>query len=137
MAGQIDHMLAGAAAGLDRIAGFPDEESLEHGPDRLMVAVKCRRIEPPIGFGGPAILTEFNDIFSHARLPDCSATGLTRHGANRKALIKYRADYRNIRPFPLRRKTAPAPRFAACVVSQWRLCFDQLYLGPMIEGTAP
>jgi hypothetical protein len=96
MAGQIDHMLAGAAAGLDRIAGFPGEESLQHGPDRLMVAVKCRRIEPPIGFGGPAILTEFNDIFSHAGLPYCLATkvGLTRHGANRKALTQYRADYR-------------------------------------------
>jgi hypothetical protein len=69
MAGEIDHMLAGAAADLNHIAGFPDEESLQHGPDRLMVAVKCRRVEPAIGFDWPAILTEFNDIFSHARLP--------------------------------------------------------------------
>ena len=83
-------MLAGAAAGLDHVAGFPGEELLQHGPDRLMVAVECRRVEPAVGFDRPAILAEFNDIFSHARLPD----GL---------------DCRNIRRFTVRRKVAPAP----------------------------
>jgi hypothetical protein len=89
MAGEIDHMLAGAAADLNHIAGFPGKELLQHGPDRLMVAVERRRIEPAIGLDGPAILAEFNDIFSHTRLPD----GL---------------DWRNIRRFPVRRKIAPA-----------------------------
>jgi hypothetical protein len=98
MAGEIDHMLAGAAADLNHIAGFPGEELPQHGPDRLMVAMECRRVEPAIGFDWPAILAEFNDIFSHARLPD----GL---------------DRRNIRRFPVRRKIAPARRFAARVAS--------------------
>jgi hypothetical protein len=73
MAGEIDHMLAGAAADLHHVARFPGQESLQHGADRLMVAVKCRRVEATVGFDGPAVLAEFNDIFSHDRLPDLLA----------------------------------------------------------------
>ena len=65
MAGEIDHMLAGAAAGLDHVAGFAGEKSLQHRPDRLMVAVKRRRIETAVGLDRPAILAEFHDILSH------------------------------------------------------------------------
>ena len=70
MAGEIDHMLAGAAAGLDDVTGFPGKEALQHRPDRLMVAVKRRRVETAVGFDRPAVLAEFHDIFSHDILPD-------------------------------------------------------------------
>ena len=78
MAGEIDHVLAGAAAGLNHVAGFAGKKLLQHGPDRLMVAVKCRRVEAAVGFDRPAVLTEFNDIFSHDRLPDLLATKAVR-----------------------------------------------------------
>src|ERR1700676_2226802 len=65
MAGEIDHMLAGAAAGLDRVAGFAGKEFLQYRPDRLMVAVERRRVEPAAGLDSPSVLAEFNDIFSH------------------------------------------------------------------------
>ena len=35
-------------------------------------------VVPPIGFDGPSILTEFNDIFGHAGLPYCLATKVFR-----------------------------------------------------------
>ena len=63
-----DHVLAGAAAGLDHIAGFAGEKLLQNRPDRLMVAVKCRRIETAVGLDRPAILAEFHDKFGHAVL---------------------------------------------------------------------
>src|SRR5450432_2814282 len=65
MAGEIDHMLAGAAAGLDRVAGFAGEEFFQHRPDRQMVAVKRRGVEPAVGFDRPPVLAEFDDVFSH------------------------------------------------------------------------
>ena len=60
-AGEIDGMLPGAAAGFDYVAGFAIEEFFQDRPDRLVIAVKRRRIETTIGFDRPAILTEFNN----------------------------------------------------------------------------
>ncbi len=65
MASEIDHMLAGAAAGFHHVTGFPGKELLQHRPDRAMVAVKRRRVETTVGFDRPAVLAEFHDIFSH------------------------------------------------------------------------
>src|SRR3981189_1373259 len=65
---EVDHMLAGAAAGLDHIAGFAGKEPLQHGADRLMVAVKRGRVETAVGLDWLAILAEFHDIFSHDAL---------------------------------------------------------------------
>ena len=73
MAGEIDHMLAGAAAGLDHVAGFAGKERLQAPPDRLMVAVKRRRVETAIGLDRPAVLAEFHHIFRHEALPDSLA----------------------------------------------------------------
>src|SRR5437879_73684 len=67
-AGEIDHMLAGAAAGLQDVAGFTGEEWLQHRPDRLMVAVERRRVKATVGLDRPAVLAEFHDIFSHETL---------------------------------------------------------------------
>jgi hypothetical protein len=76
------HMLAGAAAGLQHIAGFTGEECLQHRPDRPMVAVERCRIQPPIGLDRPAILAEFDYILRHhALLP----SALDRGGAAGKA----------------------------------------------------
>jgi len=67
MTGEIDDMLACAASGLDHITGFAGKEPLQHGTDRLVIAVKGRRVEPPVGFDRAIILAEFDDVFSHAR----------------------------------------------------------------------
>src|SRR5260370_35110838 len=72
MMGEIDGMLTGAAAGFDRIAGFAGKEFFQHRPDGLMVAVKCRRVEPAVGFNPPAGLAEFHDIISHVSSPPLS-----------------------------------------------------------------
>src|ERR1700722_10522131 len=68
MAGEIHHVLAGAAAGLDHVPGFPGKEALQHLPDGLMIAVKGRSIEAAVGLDRPAVLAEFNDIFCHDTL---------------------------------------------------------------------
>jgi hypothetical protein len=62
---EIDHVLAGAAAGLDCIAGFASDESPQHGADRLVIAVKGRRVKPAVGFGTTTVLSEFDDIVDH------------------------------------------------------------------------
>ena len=61
-------MLPGAAAGFDHVAGFAVEEFLQHLPDRLVIAVKRRRIEPAVRFDWLAILAEFHDVFSHVHV---------------------------------------------------------------------
>ena len=63
-------MLAGAAAGLHDVTGFPGKETFQYRPDRLMVAVICRRVETAVWFDPPAVLAEFLDIFNHGILPD-------------------------------------------------------------------
>src|SRR3954466_130758 len=77
---EIHHVLPGAASGFEHIAGFAVEEFFEHRPDRLVIAVKCRRIETAIRLDRPAILAEFNDIFSHSphplfAIPGCAFLG--------------------------------------------------------------
>jgi len=62
---EIDDMLAGAATDLNGVAGLCGEELHQHGADRLTVAVKGRRVEPPVSFARAAILAEFNDILRH------------------------------------------------------------------------
>ena len=58
-------MLAGAAAGFDHVAGFAIEEFLQDRPDRLMIAVKRRRIETAVRFNRLAVLAEFHNVLSH------------------------------------------------------------------------
>ena len=67
------HVLAGAAAGLDHVAGFACKKWLQHRPDRLMVAMKRRGIETAVGFDRPAILAELHDKLSHRILRAISA----------------------------------------------------------------
>jgi hypothetical protein len=67
MTREIDRMLAGAAAGLDHVTGFPGKVPQQHFPDRLVVAVERRRVETAIGFDPTSVLAEFHDIFSHVR----------------------------------------------------------------------
>jgi hypothetical protein len=61
-------MLTGAASDFDDLTGFAGEEFLQHRPDRLMVAMERRRIEPAVGFDRPAILAEFHYKLSHGSL---------------------------------------------------------------------
>src|SRR6187549_3775348 len=61
-------VLAGAASDFDDVTGFAGEEFLQHRPDRLMVAVERRRIEPAVGFDRPAVLAQFHHIFRHVIL---------------------------------------------------------------------
>src|SRR5437588_12856078 len=74
LAGEIDDMLPGAAAGLHHVAGLTHQEFLQHRPDRCMVAVECSCVEAAVRLDRPAILAEFDDIFSHGFPPDLSAS---------------------------------------------------------------
>src|SRR5580698_3826538 len=65
MTREIDHMLAGAAAGLDHVTRPPGKVPQQHFADRLVVAVKRRGVETAVGFDPASVLAEFNDIFSH------------------------------------------------------------------------
>jgi hypothetical protein len=50
--------------------------SFQHALDRLMVAVKGRRIEPPIHLAAATILAKLDDMAGHDDLPNsrrCSA----------------------------------------------------------------
>src|SRR5665213_2122552 len=69
LARKVDHVLAGAAAGLQDVAGFAGEELLQFSPDRLMVAVECRGIETAIRLDPLAIFSEFHDKLRHVALP--------------------------------------------------------------------
>src|ERR1700676_3966890 len=114
MAGEIDRMLAGAAAHLYAVAGFPGQELLQHGADRQMIAVKGWGVEATVGFDGAAILAEFNDIFRHVGLPfvgDRGLFALARSCTNRKA-SNYSTESRYFRPLPAA-KTASCPSLPA------------------------
>ena len=67
--GEIDHVLAGSAAELDHIAGAAGEMPFQRRPERLVIAMKCRCVEPPIRLDPTAIPAEFDDIFSQVRSP--------------------------------------------------------------------
>jgi hypothetical protein len=69
MAGEVNHVLAGSAADLDHVTGAICEMLSQGRPERLMVAMKSRRIEPAIGLDAPAILAKFNDIVSQLTSP--------------------------------------------------------------------
>src|SRR5580693_5649194 len=58
-------VLAGAAAGLQYLAGPSSEVLLQHRPDRLVIAVERGRVETPVRLDPPAILAEFDDVFRH------------------------------------------------------------------------
>ena len=60
------HMLSGAAAGLQHVAGFAREKFFQHLPDRLIVAVERRRIEAAVRTG--AVAAEFSRMLSHDSL---------------------------------------------------------------------
>jgi hypothetical protein len=65
---KVDDVLAGTTADLDHVTGFTREEFLQHRPDRFMVAMERRRIEPAIGLDPPAILAKLYDELSHGGL---------------------------------------------------------------------
>ena len=58
-------VLTGAAAGLQHVAGLAHQEFLQRRPDRRVVAMECRSVEPPIGLDPPAVLAELDDKLRH------------------------------------------------------------------------
>ena len=68
MAGEMNHVLAGAAADFHHVAGLAGEEFLQHRPDRLMVTMKRGRVQPAIGLHPPAILSKLHDKIGHRSL---------------------------------------------------------------------
>src|SRR5690242_229356 len=61
---EMNHVLAGAAAGLQHVAGFTCEKFLQHCPDRSVIAMKGRGVHPAVDFA-PPILAEFDHILRH------------------------------------------------------------------------
>jgi hypothetical protein len=70
MAGEMDHVLAGSAADLDHVARTPGEVLFKRRPERLVIAVKGRRVEPAVGFDPTAVPAKFDDIFSQLKSPE-------------------------------------------------------------------
>ncbi len=67
--GEIHHVLAGAAAGFQHVARPAGEKFFQHRPDRLVVAMERRRVEPAVRFGRPAIPAELGDMLHHETSP--------------------------------------------------------------------
>ena len=68
--GEFDGVLAGAAAGLNRVTGFAGQKPRQNVADRLMVTMKGGRVEPAVRCAAAAILAKLNDIVGHLCLPD-------------------------------------------------------------------
>jgi hypothetical protein len=69
---EIHRMLPGAAAGFEHIAALAIEEPFQHRPNRLMIAVKCGRIQTAVRLDRLTILAEFDDVLSHDAYSICS-----------------------------------------------------------------
>src|SRR5215475_14258101 len=63
---KFSHMLAGATADLEHIAGLHREEPGDCRPDRFVIAMKSRPVKPAIGGSRPAIFAVLNDEFDHS-----------------------------------------------------------------------
>jgi L-cysteine S-thiosulfotransferase len=72
--GEFDRVLARAATDLNRVTGFSGKVSHQNTAYGLMVTMKGRCIEPPARFPSAAILSKFNDIVGHLKLPDFVCT---------------------------------------------------------------
>jgi hypothetical protein len=66
---EMDHVLPGSTAELDHVAGGACEMLAQCRPERLVIAMKCRSIEPPIRLDPSAVPAKFDDIFSQVRSP--------------------------------------------------------------------
>ncbi|BBZ91219.1 hypothetical protein BDS110ZK25_51280 [Bradyrhizobium diazoefficiens] len=69
MAGEMDHVLAGSAADLDNVSGTAGKVLFQSRPERLVIAMECRCIEPPIWLDPSAVPAKFDDIFSQVTSP--------------------------------------------------------------------
>lgn len=70
MAGEMDHVLAGSAADLDHIPREPSEMPFDRRPERLVIAMKRRRVETAVRLDPPAVPAKFDDIFSQLKSPE-------------------------------------------------------------------
>jgi hypothetical protein len=68
--GEVNHVLAGSAADLDHLSRSISEMSRQHRPERSVVAMECRRIQPAVGLDPTAVPAEFGRIFSQLKLPE-------------------------------------------------------------------
>src|SRR5262245_57638784 len=66
--GKMHDVLAGAATDLDDITGFAGKEFFQYRPDRHVVAMERRRVEPAVGLDRPAVLAELHYKLSHRNL---------------------------------------------------------------------
>jgi hypothetical protein len=65
-------MLAGAAADLQHVAGLRGQEIRHRRPDRVMIAVESRTVQPAIGRGWIGVSPVLNDESDHS----CEAEGI-------------------------------------------------------------
>lgn len=69
MAGEMNHVLAGSTADLDHIARSPGKMLVERGPERLVIAVKRRRVEATVGLDPAAVPSKLNSVSSQLTSP--------------------------------------------------------------------
>src|SRR5215211_7555166 len=65
IAGKVDDVLPGAAAGLQHVAGLAGEIPLKHRPDRRVVAMERGPVEPAVGLRGSTVPAKFHYILRH------------------------------------------------------------------------
>ena len=66
------HMLAGTAADFQHVAGLPGQEIRHRRPDRVVIAVESRTVQPTIGGGWIGISPVLDDESDHG----CEAEGI-------------------------------------------------------------
>ena len=73
VSGEMDHVLAGSTADLDDVAGAIGEISFQRRPERLVIAMKRRRVQPAIRLDPAAVPAKFDDIFSQLTSPEMNS----------------------------------------------------------------
>ena len=69
VASKMNDMLSCSAAEFHDVAGRSGKMSFERRPDRLVIAMEGRRIEPPIRLDPAAVPAKFDEIFSQVTSP--------------------------------------------------------------------
>ncbi|MGY3032015.1 hypothetical protein ACVIIV_001185 [Bradyrhizobium sp. USDA 4354] len=69
VAGEMNHMLAGSTAELHHVAGSTGQMLFQRRPNRFVIAVEGRRVEPAIRLDPSAVPAKFDDIFSQVTSP--------------------------------------------------------------------
>ena len=70
MTGEVNHVLAGSTADLDHVSRPVGEMPAQHRPERRVIAMEGRRIQPTVGLDPAAVPAEFGHVLSQLEPPE-------------------------------------------------------------------